>query len=88
MTTRTFMLLSRINAEGLDNSKWDIDMFLEPTSTKTQYGTDENIMLPSGIWLVVYINPTDDSECFDQLKPDYKLKVYDYDDALFFNVTD
>lgn len=88
MTTRTFLLLSRINAEGLDNSKWDIEMFLEPRSTKTQYGTDEEIMLPSGVWLVVYINPTDDSECFDQLKPDYKLKVYGYDDALFFNVTD
>lgn len=88
MTTRTFMLLSRINAEGLDNSKWDIEMFLEPTSTKKQYGTDEEIMLPSGIWLVVYIIPTDDSEYFDQLKPDYKLKVYGYEDALFFNVTD
>lgn len=88
MTTRTFMLLSRINAEGLDNSKWDIDMFLEPTSTKKQYGTGKEIMLPSGIWLVVYINPTDDSECFDQLKPDYKLKVYNYENALFFNVTD
>lgn len=49
MTTRTFMLLSRINAEGLDNTRWIIDMFLEPTSTKTQYGTDEEIMLPSGI---------------------------------------
>ena len=34
MTMRTFMLLSRINEEGIDNSKWDINMFLEPTSTK------------------------------------------------------
>ena len=88
MTTRTFMLLSRINVEGLDNTRWDIDMFLEPTSTKTQYGTDEEIMLPSGIWLVVYIRPSDDSNCFEQLKPDYKLKVYGYEDALLFNVTD
>lgn len=88
MTTRTFMLLSRINAEGLDNSKWEIDMFLEPTSTKTQYGTDEEITLPPGLWLVVYMRPSDDLDCFDQFKPDYKLKVYGYDDALFFNVTD
>lgn len=88
MTTRTFMLLSRINAEGIDNSKWVIDMFLEHRSTKVQFGTDEEIMLPPGIWLVVYVNPTDDSTCFDQLKPDYKLKVYDYDDALFFNISD
>lgn len=88
MTTRTFMLLSRINAEGLDNSVWDINMFLEPTSTKTQFGTDEEITLPSGIWLVVYMRPSDDATCFDQLKPDYKLKVCDYDDALFFNITD
>lgn len=88
MTTRTFMLLSRINAEGIDNSKWDIDMFLEPTSTKIQFGTDKDIMLPSGIWLVVYMRPSDDATCFDQLKPDYKLKVCDYDDALFFNITD
>lgn len=43
MTTRTFMLLSRINAEGLNNSEWDINMFLEPTSTKTQFGTDVEI---------------------------------------------
>lgn len=49
MTTRTFMLLSRINAEGLNNSKWDIDMFLEPTSTNTRYGTDEEITLPPGL---------------------------------------
>lgn len=88
MTTRTFMLLSRINAEGLDNSVWDINMFLEPTSTKTQFGTDEEITLPSGIWLVVYMRQSDDATCFDQLKPDYKLKVCDYDDALFFNITD
>lgn len=88
MTTRTFMLLSRINAEGLDNSEWDINIFLEPTSTKTQFGTDEEITLPSGIWLVVYMRPSDDATCFDHLKPDYKLKVCDYDDALFFNITD
>lgn len=88
MTMRTFMLLSRINAEGIDNSKWDINMFLEPTSTKKQFGTDEEITLSSGIWLVVYVRPSDDSTCFDQLKPDYKLKVYGYDDALFFNITD
>ena len=88
MTMRTFMLLSRINAEGIDNSEWDINMFLEPTSTKTQFGTDEEITLPSGIWLVVYMRQSDDSTCFDQLKPDYRMKVYGYDDALFFNITD
>ena len=88
MTMRTFMLISRINEEGIDNSKWDINMFLEPTSTKNQFGTDEEITLSSGIWLVVYVRPSDDSTCFDQLKPDYKLKVYGYDDALFFNITD
>lgn len=88
MTMRTFMLLSRINAEGIDNSQWNINMFLEPTSTKTQFCTDEEITLPSGIWLVVYMRPSDDSTCFDQLKPDYRMKVYGYDDALFFNITD
>ena len=88
MTMRTFMLLSRINAEGIDNSEWDINMFLEPKSTKTQFGTDEEITLPSGIWLVVYMRPSDDSTCFDQLKPDYRMKVYGCDDALFFNITD
>ena len=88
MTMRTFMLLSRINAEGIDNSQWNINMFLEPTSTKTQFGTDEEITLPSGIWLVVYMRQSDDSTCFDQLKPDYRMKMYGYDDALFFNITD
>ena len=82
------MLLSRINAEGIDNSEWDINIFLEPKSTKTQFGTDEEITLPSGIWLVVYMRPSDDSTCFDQLKPDYRMKVYGCDDALFFNITD
>ena len=88
MTMRTFMLLSRINAEGIDNSEWDINMFLKPTSAKTQFGTDEEITLPSGIWLVVYMRPSDDSTCFDQLMPDYRMKVYGCDDALFFNITD
>ena len=46
MNYKTFNLIDKINAEGLDNSEWGIYMFLEKTDTKKFFGTKDSFMLP------------------------------------------
>lgn len=55
MNYKTFNLIDKINATGLDNSQWGIYMHLkEKTDTKEFYGTRESFMLPPGEWIIVY----------------------------------
>lgn len=83
MKMRTFYLLDEINRQDLNNSKWCVESFLEPRSTKEFFGTDEDFMLPAGIWLVVYTMHVE-AERFERLKPDYRKEAYDGSEELFF----
>lgn len=53
MNYKTFNLIDKINASGLDNSQWNINMHLEKTDTKEFYGTRESFILPPGDWISV-----------------------------------
>lgn len=88
MKMRNFYLLDEINRQDLDNSKWCIESFLESTNTKVFFGTDEDFILPAGIWLVVYTMHVD-VERFERLKPDYRKEAHDGSEELFFyNLSD
>lgn len=41
MNFKTFNLVDKINATGLDNTKWNIYIHLDETDTKEFYGTRE-----------------------------------------------
>lgn len=81
-------MLQEINRQGLSNADWSIEMFLEPVNTKSQYGTDEEFMLPAGIWLVVYAGYSGGGDVYNQLKPDFCKSVCITDEAFFFNMSD
>lgn len=53
MNIKTFNLIDKINATGLDNTKWNIYMHLDETDTKEFYGTRESYMLHPGCWISV-----------------------------------
>ena len=83
MKMRNFYLLNEINTQGLNNSEWCVESFLEPTKTKVFFGTDEDFTLPAGIWLVVHTMHVE-VERFERLKPDYRKEVHDGSEELFF----
>lgn len=87
MNYKTFDLIDKINAAGLDNSLWGINMHLETTDTKEFYGTKESFMLPPGEWIYVYeekddVCPFHETTC----KPDYTLDYCDNQVILFYEV--
>lgn len=87
MNYKTFDLIDKINAAGLDNSLWGINMHLEATDTKEFYGTKESFMLPPGVWIIVY-EEKDDVCPFRETctKPDYTLDYCDNQVILFYEV--
>lgn len=88
MKMRDFYLLDEINRQGLNNSKWSVELFLEPMNTRIFFGTDEDFMLPAGIWLVVYTMHVV-VERFERLKPEYRKEAHDGSEELFFyNLSD
>lgn len=71
MTNKEFRLFDAINSEGLDNSQWSIYDHMGAVSTKEFYGTLENVILKSGIWLSVYIDEDNRFQKATNIKPDY-----------------
>lgn len=86
MNYKTFNLIDKINAEGLDNSEWGIYMHLEEIDTKKFYGTRESFMLPPGEWIVVY--EKEDTICpFHEIcTPDYTVDYCENNIILFYEV--
>lgn len=86
MNYKTFNLIDKINAEGLDNSQWGIYMLLEETDTKSFFGTRESFMLPPGEWIVVYEKKDDTFPFHEICKPDYSLDYVENNVILFYEV--
>lgn len=87
MTIRTFNLLNSINCEGVKH--WNITYHVFEVSTKEFYGTIEDIMLESGVWISVYEdskNPFDFMRKF--AKPNYILHYEDGCNILLFHIND
>lgn len=86
MNYKTFNLIDKINAEGLDNSQWSIYMHLEATDTKEFYGTKESFMLPPGEWICVYEQKDDEFPFHETCKPDYTIDFDESTVILFYEV--
>lgn len=86
MNYKTFNLIDKINATGLDNSQWNIYMHLEETDTKEFYGTKESFMLPPGMWISVYEKKDDVFPFHKMCAPDYTLDYSENDVILFYKV--
>lgn len=86
MNYKTFNLIDKINAEGLDNSEWGIYMFLEKTDTKKFFGTKDSFMLPPGMRIVVYEKKDDICPFHEVCVPDYTLDYVDNNVILFYEV--
>lgn len=86
MNYKTFNLIDKINAEGLDNSEWGIYMHLEEIDTKKFYGTRESFMLPPGEWIVVYERKDTIFPFHEICTPDYTVDYCDNQVILFYEV--
>lgn len=86
MNIKTFNLIDKINATGLDNSQWNIYMHLEKTDTKSFYGTSESFMLPPGMWVSVYERKDEEFPFREICKPDHTLDHGDNEVVLFYSV--
>nr|DAP44254.1 MAG TPA: hypothetical protein [Caudoviricetes sp.] len=75
MNFKTFNLIDKINATGLDNTKWNIYMHLEETDTKEFYGTRDSFMLPSGVWVSIIEERSSEFSFRGYCKPDYALDI-------------
>ncbi len=88
MNYKTFNLIDKINATGLDNSKWGIYMHLsKETDTKEFYGTRESFMLPPGEWIIVYEEKDDVCPFHEVCKPDHTVD-YDANNVILFYEVD
>lgn len=87
MNYKTFDLIDKINATGLDNSHWSIYMHLEATDTKEFYGTKESFILPTGVWISVYEEKEDAFPFHEMCNPDYTID-YDEDNVILFYKVD
>ena len=86
MNYKTFNLIDKINAEGLDNSEWGIYMHLEEIDTKKFYGTRESFMLPPGEWIVVYEKKDTICPFHEICTPDYTVDYCENNIILFYEV--
>ena len=84
MNYKTFNLIDKINAEGLDNSEWGIYMHLEKIDTKKFYGTRESFMLPPGEWIVVYEKKDAICPFHENCTPDYTIDYCEDEVILFY----
>lgn len=89
MKMKTFYLFNAINCEGLDYSQWGINLLLHEVSTREFYGTDEDIMLESGVWVSVFENE-DNPYMFKEAYavPNHILHYHNGCNLLLYNVTD
>lgn len=88
MKIRDYLLLQEINNQDLNSAQWLTECFLESRSTKELYSTDEEFMLPAGIWIIVWGMHVEKAR-FEGLKPEYVKTAYDGSEVLyFFNVSD
>lgn len=86
MNYKTFDLIDKINASGLDNSQWNINMHLVETDTKEFYGTREIYMLHPGCWISVVDEKNSDFPFRDLCKPDHVEDIDDSHVFLFYEV--
>lgn len=84
MNIKTFNLLDKINAAGLDNSQWNIYMHLENIDTKSFYGTVDSFMLPPGIWISVYEDKDEEFPFREICTPDYTLDHTENEIVMFY----
>lgn len=62
------MLVSAINAEGIDNAAWCIHNVWEATNAQTVFGTDDNgLVLEPGAYVAVYFKEGDDYPFFQRI---------------------
>lgn len=88
MKLKTFYLFLAINRNGLNTSQWGIDLFLDIAYTKGYYGTKEDIMLESGVWVSVYVEDEDNLFFQNLAKPDLTLHYHDDSYLLLYKITD
>ena len=86
MNYKTFNLIDKINAEGLDNTKWNINMHLEKTDTKEFYGTRESFILPPGDWISVVEEKYSDFSFRSLCTPDHVVDIDARYVILFYEV--
>ena len=86
MNIKTFNLIDKINATGLDNTKWNIYMHLDETDTKEFYGTRESYMLHPGCWISVVEEKNSDFPFRDLCKPDHVEDIDERYVILFYEV--
>lgn len=86
MNIKTFNLIDKINATGLDNTKWNIYMHLYETDTKEFYGTREIYMLHPGCWISVVEKKNSDFPFSDLCKPDHVEDIDERHVILFYEV--
>ena len=86
MNFKTFNLIDKINATGLDNTKWNIYMHLDETDTKEFYGTRESYMLHPGCWISVVEEKNSDFPFRDLCKPDHVVDIDERYVILFYEV--
>ena len=86
MNFKTFNLIDKINATGLDNTKWNIYMHLDETDTKEFYGTRESFILPPGDWISVVEAKYSDFPLREPCKPDHVVDIDERHVILFYEV--
>ena len=86
MNFKTFNLIDKINATGLDNTKWNIYMHLDETDTKEFYGTRDSYMLRPGCWISVVEEKNSDFPFRDLCKPDHVEDIDERHVILFYEV--
>ena len=86
MNYKTFNLIDKINATGLDNTQWNINMHLGKTDTKEFYGTRDSFMLPPGEWISVVEEKYSDFPFRSICTPDHVLDIDARYVILFYEV--
>ena len=86
MNFKTFNLIDKINATGLDNTKWNIYMLLDETDTKEFYGTRDSYMLHPGCWISVVEEKNSDFPFRGLCKPDHVEDIDELHVILFYEV--